>query len=147
MTFGSADHALASHREAKSMAEPIAFSAGRSEQCPLAFEMAARHAPRFMLAYTAPKCAGFAAPGGAGCYARRLKGQGGMKQLRCLGGQLDGRFIDDGAAPTVFLEKTAGDGDLELVTDHRLPPVAVHYRKIRINRTMVNLLTAGSRTG
>lgn len=58
---------------------------------------------------------------------------GGMKQLRCLGGPLDGRFIEDGEAPTVFLEKTAGDGDLELVTDHRLPSVAVHYRKIRIN--------------
>jgi hypothetical protein len=50
-----------------------------------------------------------------------------------LGGPLDGQFVDDGEAPTVFLEKTAGDGDLDLVTDHRLPPVAVHYRKIRIN--------------
>jgi hypothetical protein len=57
-----------------------------------------------------------------------------MKELRCLGGPLDGQFIADGEAPTVFLEKEAGNDDnLELVTDHRLPPVAVHYRKVRIN--------------
>lgn len=56
-----------------------------------------------------------------------------MKELRCLGGPLDGQFVADGEAPTVFLEKEAADDNLELVTAHRLPPVAVHYRKVRIN--------------
>jgi hypothetical protein len=47
---------------------------------------------------------------------------GGMKQLRCLGGPLDGKLVDDGEAPTVFLEKTAGDGDLG-------PPVEPYARR------------------
>jgi hypothetical protein len=65
-----------------------------------------------------------------------MKGTAGMngKELRCLGGPLDGQFVEDGDAPTVFLEKETGDESLELVTNHRLPPVAVHYRKIRIQR-------------
>jgi hypothetical protein len=54
------------------------------------------------------------------------------KKLRCLGGPLDGQFVEDGDAPTIFLEKRTGDESLELVTDHHLPPAMVHYRKIRI---------------
>jgi len=55
------------------------------------------------------------------------------KKLRCLGGPLDGQFVEDGDAPTIFLEKGTGDESLELVTDHYLPPAMVHYRKIRIH--------------